>query len=667
MKKEVSCINSRAIIDYVRVHNNGELGDFLINLDPEIDACPDPEIYLTDQNNWISCRVAAELYKRARILFNDELTAFYIARYAAENFQLGYTQSIMLRAFWTIKTGLKNLQRINDKFNRNKKVELCKIEKNSAVVRLHYLPGMEATKDICLYNQGAYMFLPLIWGDNPIRLEETCCYFEGAPFCEYHLKWERRNSIRKYFSRFFTTRAVLNEMLKEIEKDKRIIEQKFDEVNRLNMDFNRKIRQFQAIHETGKAILSVLNLEKLLNVIMNTLSNICRIQRALILTVDEGGKNLEYLYATGFEGDIPENFVEYKLSMSDLDNILVKVAAEGRAEYITDTKKSGVFNNDIVLSFSRSSSVYIVPLTTRSRVIGIIATDSMEIDGIPLETREILEVFSPQIAISIENARLYKRLQEQMLELKRSNVLLSRAEKLAFLGDLAARLAHEIKNPMTAIGTFLQMLPYRLNDEEFLGNFHKVALEETERVNNLISELLDLANTRELRFEHYSLHKIIDKMILLVSPGSNVKRINVIKKYDSSIHKIWIDTEKIKQVILNLLSNAVEFTRENGKIEITTSRVLQSNNCRSFRIEISDNGEGISKPNIDKIFDPYFTTKHKSKDHQGTGLGLFIAHQNVLDHGGTIEVKSRKGFGTTFTIDLPVQPDKAGDPGVKKE
>jgi polar amino acid transport system substrate-binding protein len=98
-----------------------------------------------------------------------------------------------------------------------------------------------------------------------------------------------------------------------------------------------------------------------------------------------------------------------------------------------------------------------------------------------------------------------------MVELKRSHSLLSRSEKLAFLGDLAARLAHEIKNPMTAIGTFIQMLPYKIDDEEYRVNFHKIALEETNRVNNLISELLDLANIRESRFESTNLHELIEK------------------------------------------------------------------------------------------------------------------------------------------------------------
>ena len=297
-------------------------------------------------------------------------------------------------------------------------------------------------------------------------------------------------------------------------------------------------------------------------------------------------------------------------------------------------------------------------MITRSKVIGIIATDATNGDGVSEETRNTLEIFAPQIAIAIENARLYKKLQEQMMELKRSHVLLSRTEKLAFLGDLAARLAHEIKNPMTAIGTFIQMLPYKFDDEEYRGNFHKIAMEETERVNSLISELLDLVNTKEPKFESSSIHELIDKMVLLVSPQSNGKRIKVQTEYDSGLDKVWLDSEKFKQIILNLLSNAVEFTPEHGIIKITTLKnKIGKKGEPGIRIIFEDNGEGIPETMINKIFDPYFTTKHKSKDHKGTGLGLFIVHQNVQDHGGTIEVKSSLDKGTQFIIDLPVHPE----------
>jgi signal transduction histidine kinase len=114
-----------------------------------------------------------------------------------------------------------------------------------------------------------------------------------------------------------------------------------------------------------------------------------------------------------------------------------------------------------------------------------------------------------------------------------------------------------------------------------------------------------------------------------------------------------MDSEKIKQVILNLLSNAIDFTPRSEKIEIVTRNRKERDKSESVEIEVSDTGEGIPRSNIDSIFDPYFTTKHKSSMHSGTGLGLFIAFQNIENHGGTIEVKSEVNRGTTFIVRLP--------------
>jgi two-component system phosphate regulon sensor histidine kinase PhoR len=111
----------------------------------------------------------------------------------------------------------------------------------------------------------------------------------------------------------------------------------------------------------------------------------------------------------------------------------------------------------------------------------------------------------------------------------------------------------------------------------------------------------------------------------------------------------------MKQVFLNLLSNAVEFTPEGGRIEISSRKWLEKGKTESMRIEIKDSGVGIPPSNLDRIFDPYFTTKHRSDMHDGTGLGLFIADQNMQDHGGTIEVKSELNKGTVFLLTLPVK------------
>ena len=117
-----------------------------------------------------------------------------------------------------------------------------------------------------------------------------------------------------------------------------------------------------------------------------------------------------------------------------------------------------------------------------------------------------------------------------------------------------------------------------------------------------------------------------------------------------------MDSEKMKQVVLNILSNAVDFTPEGGKIELIIKNCAEKEKQATVSIEIKDNGPGIPLAHIDKVFDPYFTTKYKSKMHSGTGLGLFIAYQHMQDHGGMIEVRSDTNGGTIFTLNLPNTP-----------
>ena len=142
MEKETSCINCRAILDYVKEREPGSLDHLFADLDPEIDVLPDPQEFFRDPNNWVSCAVVSKLMERAKLILHDDMAAYKIASYAAENVALGYGHRIILKAFWSIKKGLKSLQAINDKWNRSKQVELVEIGKNEAVVRLHWKPGL---------------------------------------------------------------------------------------------------------------------------------------------------------------------------------------------------------------------------------------------------------------------------------------------------------------------------------------------------------------------------------------------------------------------------------------------------------------------------------------------------------------------------------------------
>jgi GAF domain-containing protein len=284
------------------------------------------------------------------------------------------------------------------------------------------------------------------------------------------------------------------------EEDKMLMLRKTQGPGYFNARLAQKVDKFLTEESRGNTVLSQLNLDQLLNSIINFLSNALEINRALIMLVNEHESYLEFVLGAGFGSRVPDEVRDYRIPLSQADNVLVRVTNTGRPEYVHQGKGSRQWKENLLLTHVNPISVYVIPLMTRFRVIGVIAVDAAGYDGGPEEYCESLKVFAQQISMAIENASLHRRLKEQDRELKKTHAMLSRAQTLSFLGDQAARLAHEIRNPMTAIQTFIQMLPRKFGDEEFRKNFQEIVMEETTRVNNLITGLLDLVRTKKPGF-----------------------------------------------------------------------------------------------------------------------------------------------------------------------
>jgi signal transduction histidine kinase len=261
------------------------------------------------------------------------------------------------------------------------------------------------------------------------------------------------------------------------------------------------------------------------------------------------------------------------------------------------------------------------------------------------EDIELLTTLANQTAIAIENARLYE-------DLKRSKSYIRRADRLASLGTLTAGLAHEIRNPMVAIKTLTQLLPERLDDEEFRSQFLKIASGEVDRISSLVNELLDFARPSDPKWASEDINAILDGMILLVSTATKKKLITIIKNYASNLPSVQIDREQIKQVILNILLNAIDATSEHGNITVKTRSFIKPGGEPYVQIEFTDTGCGIPGEHLEDIFNPFFTTKAT-----GSGLGLSISNQIVQDHKGYIDVESQLEKGSSFFINLPVHQD----------
>ncbi len=219
-----------------------------------------------------------------------------------------------------------------------------------------------------------------------------------------------------------------------------------------------------------------------------------------------------------------------------------------------------------------------------------------------------------------------------------------RSDRLASLGTMAAGMAHEIRNPLSSVKTFIQLLPRKFSDPEFRVNFSQIAAEEVEKINTMITRLLDFARPRPLKLQPVNATQAIDEILLLLNNDLNKNQVEVKRLYEGDASDILVDKEQIKQVLLNLILNSIQAMHPGGELKVMTRP-----GDGKMTVTISDTGCGIKPENLQRIFDPFFSTKTS-----GSGLGLAIVHRIIEEHRGTIDVRSEEGKGTEFVIELPL-------------
>jgi len=242
-----------------------------------------------------------------------------------------------------------------------------------------------------------------------------------------------------------------------------------------------------------------------------------------------------------------------------------------------------------------------------------------------------------------------------LTELKRLEEQVRRADRLAGLGELAAGVAHEIRNPLTAIQGYVQLIGEDMGWEDPQHEYLRIIAKEVNRANRIIEELLRFARPTIPLFTHINLTEELEQTLVLAGQV-HAKNITIIRDYQP-LPPIMADSEQLKQVFLNLLINAAQAIGEKGGTIRVATRHLPE--WRQVVLAVADTGCGISPEHLDRLFDPFFTTKEK-----GTGLGLAIAHQIVRLHGGAIGVESEPGCGAVFSIYLP---EGGGEDGIGRE
>ena len=258
----------------------------------------------------------------------------------------------------------------------------------------------------------------------------------------------------------------------------------------------------------------------------------------------------------------------------------------------------------------------------------------------------------------------HQELQASMDKLKTAQNQILRSEKLAGIGRMVAGVCHEILNPLNIISGHSQSLLIERNADGELCHDLDSIMEEIQRITKIISSLLKFSRKGNMELVKSDIRKELESVLSLVEKEMQMEGIKINKKFDSDILPVYIDTDGIRQVLLNIINNA-KFAMHGGGVFSVSAEVLTPGENWSFyqdkdshkpnpkkimRLKFTDTGMGIRQEDMEKIFEPFFTTKPEEK---GTGLGLSVSYSIIEKHSGRLEVESQVGVGTTVVIDLP--------------
>ncbi len=306
----------------------------------------------------------------------------------------------------------------------------------------------------------------------------------------------------------------------------------------------------------------------------------------------------------------------------------------------------------VVAQLEAERVALVVPLFMEGEVTAVLVVGE-KLSGEIFDTDEIelLEMLAGETVIALKNAGLYQDLQSRMEELQRTQESLVESAKLAAVGELAASVAHEINTPLMVILGNSNLLLRQLPSNSPASAKVSIIEMEAHRAGKIVRDLLNFARKREPKREQLSAHDVLDRAIDLLGPRLALAHVEVERVFDLSLPAIAGDRDQLTQVFLNLITNAMDAMETGGRVVLQTG-IHQGDDGRTMvSVSVSDTGHGIPPEHRARIFEPFYTTKSEGR---GTGLGLSVSLGILQMHGGSIEVDSKVGHGTTMRVTVPV-------------
>lgn len=700
MRKDINNINFKGLIGYI-VSNYGNNGvklltaglvnnsDYLIadKYNPLM-ITPVEERHLLDSAYWVSNDFSLKLLANVKKVVSGDNPLYM----AGENTVMyHWSKSFLFKArVFGFKFMARQAARQNARFNRTKDVILVELTDKWAVFELHYRPGYQVTKDVCNWNLGIYSGLARLTGVQGVKSEELSCITGGAECCVFKVSWEKAGMKNRLLSRvmnFFARELVEDYEYTTRERDKLLDSLKKSEERYRSLTDNSLTGIFitQKGHLTyannrfmqilgyspedleGKEIWSFL-LPKYQDAIKDMIIGVsgdkekknhfevCALRKGGELTCLEVlSAGIEYNGQHAFMGnviDITERKrAEEQLRVSEMrfskifnaspGAMGVFATKDGRCVEVNDRfiKRSGFSRSEIVGSAIAELNVWDDPedfSRLRQLILDKGAFHNIEVNFLSKSGEALVALVSAEL-IDFYGEQCVLAVMVDATELKQMEKEIARLDRLNLVGQMAAGIGHEIRNPMTTVRGFLQMLGQK-KEYGRDAKYFNLMIEELDRANSIITEFLSIARNRPENLESKNINSILESLSPLISADVLNSGKNVTIEL-GELPPLLLNEKEIRQLILNLVRNGLESMESGGNLTI---RTYMEGDVVVFSVQ--DEGKGIEADIIDKIGTPFFTTKEN-----GTGLGLAVCHGIATRHNAAIDVKTGP-VGTVFYV-----------------
>ncbi len=496
----------------------------------------------------------------------------------------------------------------------------------------------------------------------------------------------------------------------------------FREKERLAVEEMLRLRKLSVLSEIGSVMQGTMQVDSLLHVILTgvTYGGGLGFNRAMLLLVDDSHQMLRGRMGVGpssgdeaaavwgaltaahrplidviaeraagrgdREGSAFDRLARtFRIPLRGTEGILARVVLEGRPYRITDARHDPRVHPDWEGRLDVDEFAC-APLVAKGKVVGVLVVDN-KFNGKPItdEDLEFLAAFATQAGLTVENARVYTSLEDANREIQRSHHRLLQQERLAALGEMAAHVVHEIRNPLVAIGGFARRLAQRLQGSEPEGQYAQIIAREVDRLERIVQDVRGLSRESRLTLTETDLHGLLQDCLVLFAERIALQRITVRTELAERFPILRLDGLQMKQAILNLVANALEAMPSGGTLTLATQvvgretgqaadaspvraagdghavtastgpdrsldqAIVSPDATEWATLSIEDTGGGIPQEIVGEVFNPFFTTKEI-----GTGLGLTLVRRIARAHRGRVEVRNRPGQGVAFCLWLPV-------------